>query len=86
MPIAYPIWFAGSIFALAGIVGLLLTHFGIVAGFYVISPLLFAAAVSLYAFAVGLKQPLAIIGVFLAASIFFELIVYFDWLGLGGVI
>lgn len=82
-----PILFiAGGAFDLAGIIGILLTHFGLVPGFLVISPILFATGISLWLAGAGLQHPVVIIAFFAAAAVFLELTVYFNFLGLGGVI
>lgn len=82
-----PILFiAGGVFDAAAIVGILLTHFGIVPGFLVISPILFATGVTLWLTGAGLTHPVVIIGMFATAAVFLELVVYFNFLGLGGVL
>ncbi len=80
------LWVAGSILFGIGILGLLLTHFGIIYGFMVVSPLFFAAAATMYVVAIGLRHPIGIVATFLTTGVLFELIVYFNWLGLGSVL
>lgn len=70
----------------AGIVGLLLTHFGVVPGFQAISPILFGASAVLYLLAFGMPPHwLAILVVFAIATGFFELVFRFNLWGLGAV-
>ncbi|MDE1821571.1 MAG: hypothetical protein KGI98_12090 [Euryarchaeota archaeon] len=82
----YIIWFAGSLTVLAGVIGLLLTHFGVVAGFRVISPVLFGAGATMYLVALGIRQPIAVAVAMGILTVFFELTIYFDLWGLGSAL
>lgn len=71
---------------IAGTVGLLLTHFGFVPGFRVISPVLFALGFTAYLAGIGLiGHPLFLFGFFAVATIFLELVFQFNLLGLGSI-
>lgn len=86
MAINYPVWFLGSVLMLAGFVGLLLTHFGIVSGFLWITPIIWGAAFGVYAVSLGLMVWWADLIVALVATGFFELAIYLDMWGLRSVI
>ncbi len=87
LTVIHPVLFiAGGVLDLAGIIGIILTHFGLVTGFLVISPILFAAGITTWLAGAGLSHPVAVIAIFGIAAIFLEGVVYFNFLGLGGVL
>jgi hypothetical protein len=80
------LWFVGTAFILAGLVGLILTHFGLVPGFFLISPFLYAAALGCYITAIGIRWPAVALGLVAVAATFFIAVEQFNFLGLKGVI
>lgn len=86
MPIAYPIWFAGSMLVLAGYIGLALAKLGLVGGFLWITPIVWGLAFMVYAISFHLTIWWADLLVFLTATGFFEAALYFDAWGLRNVL
>ena len=86
MAIIYTTWFVGSVVLIAATVYLLLTHFGILLGADVVSPVLFGLAATLYAASVPFLRArwFVLIGIFAFVAIFAELIFRFNLWGLAG--
>jgi hypothetical protein len=85
VPLDPRILLIGTAIVIAGWVGLLLTHFGIVMGFRIFTPILWGAAAGVYAFAFNLRRADIMLGLVAGVSLFFELTIYFNWLGLGSI-
>lgn len=85
--INYPVWFAGSLLFIAGIIGLLLTHFGIVAGFLWITPIIWGVGAMAYWGALPVPHPAWSFAIVWGITFVLALeILYYGWLGLNGVI
>jgi hypothetical protein len=78
--------YAATGLGLAGLVGTLLGFYGIVSSFLFISPILYAAAVTVFAIGVGLRQPIAILIIFAIVSVLLLGISLDHWFGLPGFI